>query len=115
MDNLDKLANKEFAYKCFELLKEQDSLNEQDINLLTNKYKCNTYFNSAFPILLEVSIYGEPNDADIKDAQGRNRYYKEKIFVNEKAFLITNHWYGSDKSQPDNRTPFMNWVFNKIK
>jgi hypothetical protein len=65
--------------------------------------------------LSEVAVDGELENADCYDNTGRQRFYKDKIYVVGRAFVVSNHWYGPGKSMPDNRTPFMQWVLEKIK
>ena len=110
---LEKLSNKDFAFRCIDLLDEHNVL-EKSINVLTNKDLCSRYFRcSGFPVLSEVSYYGEPTRNDCYQGS-RQRYYMEKIVCGKRAFVLTNHWYGPNKSMPDNRTPFQRWVLNQI-
>ena len=114
MVNLEILDNKEFAFGCLNLLIEKGCLNETDIRILTSESECKWIFScSKFPILSEVSPIGVLVDADCYDERGRQRFYKEKIYVSGHAFVVSNHWYGPGKSRPDNRTPFLEWVWKK--
>ncbi len=114
MLELEKLNNKEFAYRCLNILKEKGCLNDEEIYLLTNEDECKKRFScSKFPILNEVSVKGPIKEEDCYDEKGRQRFYKERIYVLGRAFVVTNHWYGPNKAMADNRTPFMNWVLQK--
>ena len=116
MVDFEKQVNKKFAYSCLELLKSRGCLNEDVINILTSEDECKRLFNcSKFPILSEVGLEGQLEDGDCYDEHGRQRFYKEKIYVDGRAFVISNHWYGPNKSMPDNRTPFLQWVLKKSR
>lgn len=111
---LEELNNKRFAFKCIELLQENDALDNETINILTDKDLCREKFCcSGFPILSEVSFDGELTDEDCTQ-NGRQRFYKSKIIIGNRAFVLSNHWYGPSQSMPDNRTPFQAWVMEKI-
>ncbi|XMB85485.1 hypothetical protein RJG79_08645 [Mycoplasmatota bacterium WC44] len=115
MKDIELLGNKKFAYSCFNLLKEKGCLTQEVINILTNVDQCKRLFScSKFPILLEVNFHDALEDADCYDTKGRQRFYKEKVYYEERAFILSNHWYGPNKSMPDNRTPFFQWVLANI-
>lgn len=110
----EKLDNKKFAYCCLNFLKEKGCLNEAEVRILTNEDECKRLFCcSKFPILSEVSLKGTMADSDCYDEHGRQRFYKDRIYANGRAFVVSNHWYGPNKSMPDNRTPFLQWVLEK--
>lgn len=116
MLELEWLDNKQFAYSCLQLLKETGHLAEAEIQILTDEDECKRRFCcSKFPILSEVSLHGVITDDDCYDDHGRQRFYKDKFYACNRAFVVSNHWYGPGKSMPDNRTPFMNWVCAKAK
>lgn len=115
MDNLVRLTNKEFAYSCIELLNAKSHLKKEELKILTNEDDCKMLFNcSKFSILSEVKLEGELGYSDCYDENAKQRYYKEKIYADDRAFIVSNHWYGPNKSMPDNRTPFLLWVLEKI-
>lgn len=112
---LSKVGNKEFAFRCLTMLIEHDCIQEDDLAMLTDAAECKKRFSSNyFPVLNEVSVYGELTDDDCCDDRGRQRYYRKKFIIRRRAFVVTNHWYGAGKSMPDNRMPFMEWVMGKI-
>lgn len=116
MIDIERLDNKEFAYSCMTLLKEKGCLNEAEIQILTSEEKCKRLFYcSKYPVLSEVSLQGQLEDADCYDERGRQRFYKEKIYAVNRAFVVSNHWYGPGKSMTDNRTSFLKWVLEKTK
>lgn len=116
MMNFESLRNKKFAYSCLRQLIEKGCLNEEEIRILTNGEECKRKFNySNYPILLELPYNSEFVDDYCYDEIGRQRFYKDKIVTNGRAFIVSNHWYGPNKSMPDNRTPFLRWVLEKIK
>lgn len=111
---LSKMPNKKFAFTCLDMLNEAGKFTEKNINLLSNKDYCSSNFLCPFAILYEVPIIGEiPNDY-YNDSSGRRRYYPERYIIGKKAYIVTNHWYGPQKSNPDNRTPFMRWVMSLL-
>lgn len=75
----------------------------------------NTYnFLRAKGSQRRLTAFGEFNG--IKEVpEELSRYYKDKIIVGSRAFVVSNHWYGPNKSMKDNRTPFMEWVLDKMK
>lgn len=116
MMEYEKLTNKSFAFECLNLLIDNGLLSDSEIMILTDNDECKRLFNNTkFPVLLEVAQNHDLDDLDCYDELGRQRFYKEKIFVNGRSFIITNHWYGPNKSVADNRTPFLRWVLNKMR
>lgn len=117
-EELEKMPNKKFAYGCILLLSNEGKLNERALRLLTDAEECKRIFMcTKFPVLQEV-----PRDCtETKlreycfDGVGRQRYYVEKITVAGKTYVVTNHWYGPNKSNPDNRTPFLQWVMKELE
>lgn len=114
IDTLTRMENKKFIFKCLDLLKEAHLLNDQTINLLTNEEFCKNYFCCKFSVLLEVPPYGDVPREYYQDNTGHRRYYPEKYVIANKTFIVSNHWYGPNKSQADNRTPFMNWIIEEL-
>ncbi|ARK20940.1 hypothetical protein [Sporosarcina ureae] len=115
MFSVNGYSNKQYAYALFQKLIEKKCLSDGDINLLIDAERCKLSFCcSNVPILSEVSVEGPLQKKDCYDNYGRQRFYKEKVIINSRAFVITNHWYGPGKSMPDNRTPFEHWALAKI-
>ena len=112
------LSNKQFAYQCIQLLKEHGRLDDRNINILTDPEICRRMFlcSGSFPILQEVPIGSSDEELTsyCYDGTGRQRYYKDIIEIGNKGYVITNHWYGPDRSMPDNRSPFETWVTGQI-
>jgi hypothetical protein len=96
------------------MLNKTGKLTEKNINLLANKDYCSANFFCRFAILSEVPTLGEISNDCYNDNSGRRRYYPERYEIGERSFIVTNHWYGAQKSNPDNRTPFMQWVINLL-
>lgn len=117
--DLKLLPNKKFAFQCIQLMKEHGKLHEKNLEILVNADLCQRKFqcSSGFSVLQEVPI--GTSDEDLTpyccDGTGRQRYYKDIIVWNNKCYIITNHWYGPNKSMPDNRSPFEEWVNEQIK
>lgn len=114
---LEKMPNKKFIYECLNQLIQNHSFGSSEINILTNGEECARLFrcSSGFPVLMEIPINaGETEiNAVCYDGTKRQRYYKDVFHYNGRAFVVSNHWYGSGKSMPDNRTPFMYWVLSR--
>lgn len=108
--SLSEMANKKFIFTCLDLLKNSGKLNEKNLQILTNKDYCSAKFLCRFSVLSEVPLSGEISPDYYNDNTGRRRYYPERYFIGKRAFIVTNHWYGPEKSNPDNRTPFIQWV-----
>ena len=118
MKKIEELDNKKFAFKCLDVLKEVNCLNDSTLNILTNTELCKRYFcfSSGFSVLKKVpkNISGD----ELKEfcsINGRQRYYQDLYFIGTEKYVVVNHWYGPGKSMPDNRTPFYNWVCNMTK
>ncbi|MBU3188324.1 hypothetical protein K9O30_02955 [Clostridium bowmanii] len=109
---LSRMPNKQFIFTCLNILNKTGKLTEKNINLLTNRDYCSANFLCRFAILSEVPTLDEVSKDYYNDNSGHRRYYPEKYAIGEKVFIVTNHWYGHEKSNPDNRTPFMQWVMN---
>lgn len=112
---LSEMSNKQFVFTCLNMLNNAGKLTEKNINLLSDKDYCSSNFLCPFAILSEVPTLGEISNDYYKDNSGHRRYYPERYVIGEKAFIVTNHWYGPQKSNPDNRTPFMQWVMNLLE
>lgn len=117
--DLKSLSNKKFAYQCIQLLKEHGKLDNKNINILTNADMCQRIFlcSSSFPVLQEVPVHCSDEELTpyCYDCTGRQRYYKDIVVFQNKGYVVTNHWYGPNKSMPDNRSPFEKWVQQQIK
>lgn len=111
---LSKMTNKQFIFTCLNMLNKAGRLTEKNINLLSNRDYCSTNFLCPFAILSEVPTLGEISNKYYNDNSGHRRYYPERYVMGEKAYIVTNHWYGPKKSNPDNRTPFMQYVMNLL-
>ena len=116
--NIALLENKQFAYACLNLMQEHGLLDDATINTLTSIEACQHLFHcsSKFAVLQEVPL--NCSEADLysycHDCTGKQRYYKGKITAAKRTFVVTNHWYGPNKSMPDNRTPFLGWVMGRV-
>ena len=108
------MDNKELILKCFSLLTKNNSLKNEDINnLLDENYCKNQFCRTKFPVLIEIKNEAEV-DQQVKDNNGRQRYYKEIITIEGRDFLVSNFWYKSNSSHEDSITPFLEWVISKI-
>lgn len=114
IEELSKMENKKFIFKCLDLLRDAQLLDNKNIILLTNQELCKNYFYCKFSVLAEVPLYGEVPKEYYQDNTGHRRYYPEKYVIENKAFVVSNHWYGPNKSQADNRSTFLQWVIKEL-
>ena len=115
--DLESLPNKKFAYQCIQLLKEHGKIDDRNINILTDSEICRRMFScSGFSILQEVPTGSSDEELTpyCYDNTGRQRYYKDILVIQNKGYVVTNHWYGPNKSMPDNRSPFEKWTMEQI-
>jgi hypothetical protein len=112
MQYLFDLPNKEFAFECLNILIESNKLKDQHLETLLDKDKISRtmHCNYTFPILREVSKDTYVSD-EYRYENGYARYYPDVIFINNRAFIVSNDWYCKGKSNKrDNRTPFVRWI-----
>ncbi len=118
MTDVEKMKNKEFAFYCINKLRKAGTMTDDVLRILTDAKICKDWFScsSGFAILKEISK--DYTEEDVKKAcciGTKYRYYKEVITVGERSFVVTNHWYGPNKSMKDNRTPFYLWISSKVE
>ncbi len=118
-ETLEKLPNKEFAFKCLTLLQNNGGLDDKVLATLTDIDECKRLFcfsSNRFSILREIKsgFTTEELQEQRRDTSGKYRYYKDVLVLNNKQYIVTNHWYGPNKSMPDNRTPFLTWIKSKV-
>ena len=117
-EKLEAMTNKRFATTCFELLIRANVLDDTTLNQLINPEWCQRTFEMTGnkPILKEIP--NEFTEEELRkyqfDGTHQQRFYPNVIKMNGRSFIITNYWYGKDTRIQDNRTPFMDWVLNKI-
>lgn len=97
-EKLSKMSNKKFVFTCLDMLKDNGKLTEKNIEILSDKDFCSRNFFCRFAVLSQVPILGEVLSDYYNDNSGHRRYYPEKYIIGEKAFIVTNHWYGPEKS-----------------
>ena len=104
-----KMKNKDFIYRCLELLIK--AKREDDLIKLTDPYFCKNKFDMNYAILQEVSLYGEIPERNFRDNCLNRRYYPQPIVAFGKRFIVCNDWYYKTKSNTrDTRTNFVDWV-----
>lgn len=113
------LKNKKFAEECINILKDIN-ISDENIDVLLDVEKTNNNLKSiysyTYSILKEVSVNGIITN-EMRMENGNLRYYPDRYFINERAYLLCNDWYYPSigkKNVKDNRTPFLNWVL-KLK
>ncbi|MDO4880852.1 MAG: hypothetical protein Q3983_06190 [Capnocytophaga sp.] len=111
-DEINKLSNKDFAFRCLDLMEEYGVL-EDNLSTLTNAQECKETLGHYFPILLENNKENTANNKDLKD-----RYYAKPFFeYNGKQYYVTNDWYEKTEakaSNRDNRPIFIGWIYSLL-
>ncbi|MCK9293255.1 hypothetical protein M0P25_04225 [archaeon] len=107
--------NKFFIETCFFLLK-LSNISQRNLNILANLRETNRTIAKnhkfSFPILKEVNV-NEMITRDQTYIKGKKRYYDEKHFYKDRAFLLSNDWYypGEGKiGTKDTKTPLLDWI-----
>lgn len=88
---------------------------DDDILLLTDQKKCKAEFLSDYAMLRLIKDPSQIKQT-VKDASGYNRYYPEGYTFGEQMYAFTSqlYGYGGKGTHKDNRTPFYNWLLEKI-
>lgn len=108
-EHLLALKNKDFAYKCINILIEKER--KLDIELLKDVNFCKRNFDMNFAILQEVPPYGNIPEDFFKDSRLNRRYYPQPIIAFGKKYIVCNDWYYNNKvNQRDTKSHFVNWV-----
>lgn len=115
---IETLKNEDFILRCFSLLKAEGKLDEHTLNCLSDGDWCMQmdFMQRAKPILKQIPLQTTEQEFRILrlDGTSQSRYYSHTLLVNNKRYMITNYWYGPQTNHRDNRTPFMNWVRQKL-
>lgn len=110
----ESMDNKTFAYSILRKLLDEGKLDSTTLSILCNPDECKRLFcfSGKFSVLKEVSpmCTAEELDKVCYDGAKRQRYYKDVIVVGARGYVVCNHWYGPNKTMPDNRTPFLQWA-----
>ena len=108
MDEILKLKNKDFVFRCLYILSEKNR--KEDVERLTDVDFCKNRFNMYYAILQEVKF--DINDERIfMDNCGHRRYYPDVITLFDKKYIVCNDWFYNNKTNTrDTRTPFVRWV-----
>lgn len=108
------LPNKNFAFECLRLMEVYGLITYENLEFLTDKAKCRKELLSSFPILKQLENNKDINEQCF-DSTGNQRYYfeiKEYLGV---SYVITNDWYYGNDTNRNTKTPFVNWIIEKIK
>lgn len=108
------MNNRAFAFDCINRLLQAEKLNDATIQILVDGAECKRLFNCVRNSAVLKEVPSNTTEEDLtalcKDGTCQPRYYREKVTVAGRTFLITNYWYGPNTRMPDNRTPFSAWV-----
>ena len=108
IDEILKLKNKDFAFKCLYILSEENK--KYEVEKLTDVDYCKDNFDMNYAILQEVDFY-TIDEKVFMDNSGYRRYYPDIITLFDKKYIVCNDWFYNNKStQRDTRTPFIRWV-----
>ena len=107
-DEILKLKNKDFVFKCLYILKENNK--KEDIKKLTSPDFCKNCFDMNFAILQEIT-FPLTDEKIFMDNSGYRRYYPDWITLFDKNYIVCNDWFYNNKSTSrDTRSPFLRWV-----
>lgn len=110
--------NSEFVETIMLFLVEHAVLEKEDVENLASQEWCSRNLHSSYPILREVDTRENLVD-QLKDRPGakQNRYYPRVYSFFGYDYVACSQFYGLGKNgkSRDNRTPFYNWVLNKLK
>lgn len=108
IDEILKLKNKDFVFKCLYILSERNKTYE--VEKLTDVDFCKDNFDMNYAVLQEVDFY-TIDEKVFMDNSGYRRYYPDIITLFDKKYIVCNDWFYNNKStQRDTRTPFIKWV-----
>ena len=107
--------NAEFSKTIMQLAEKYSILDNDDIQILTDRAQSRTLFSMDYPVLLKIDKHLDIL-SQIRDNNGRNRYYKETYLFQGEKYVMTSQLYGlsGGQSHRDNRTPFYNWILKKF-
>ena len=110
-----QLENKDFATAVMRFLAKYQILSDADLAIASSRDGSRDHFSSSYPMLLEIDPQ-RPLIAQIQDAAGRKRFYDTVYKLNGRSFVMTSQLYGlgSSATTRDNRTPFYNWILDKL-
>ena len=113
--NALRFENKKFAKTIMSFIEEREILTSDDLLILTDRQHCRELFSSDYPMLLRISTMKSVSE-QITDKKGRHRYYETTYTLNGEKYVMTSQLYGlgGEKSHKDNRTPFVNWIIQRI-
>lgn len=108
--NLIELANKDFIFRCLDIMKKHKLFNEYSLGILTDKEQCANIFKYDFlkGILYKVDVE-QDEAAQKKDSLGNARYYQEKYIIDDIEYLVSSEWE-TDRVEP--KTLFAEWIKN---
>ena len=107
-DKLLQMKNKDFVYKCLNIMIEAGR--NVDLEKLTDPNFCKNRFDMNYAILQEVSLEGEIGQKTFRDHCLNRRYYPQPIIAFGKRYIVCNDWYYNTKNKRDTRTGFVTWV-----
>lgn len=115
LNKANYLVNKDFAETIMLFLEKSQVLTDHEIELLRSRDYCRVNFFSDYPMLRLIDN-SKDLDAQLKDNSGRNRYYSNVHELNNNFYVMTSQLYGfgEGRTHRDNRTPFFNWVLDKV-
>ena len=104
---INSLSNKDFIFTCLRIMKEQDLLNEENLNILQSKDLCRSKCGfPSYAILMEVNF--SLSYMQQCYVSGNNRYYPNQFELGEKQYYVCNNWY------PEYRSKFVEWLSSLI-
>ena len=113
-----KMKNKDFAISSIKLLAEEGLTPEADAEMLLDPDICYLKFTASNKAVLQDATGLNDNEIDeaSRDDNGKQRYYKVRIHIGQKDYIVMNDWYGKGETTGrNNRGPFLNWLSGRLK
>lgn len=102
------LENREFIYKCLDIMKQNNLFTEYTLDVLTDKEQCAKLFNhNVLGGILKKMDSGTDENEQRKDENEYLRYYSDKYEIGSKDYFVSSQW---DPNRERSRVPFVNWI-----
>lgn len=112
-EDLIALENREFIFKCLDIMASNDLFNDDTLAILCDKDLCANMFrhNNFNGILFAVDPTMDENEQR-KDSTGNTRYYADKHNIGGTEYFVSSEWRAD---REDARKNFINWVLGLMR
>ncbi|MCC8174526.1 MAG: AAA family ATPase, partial [Odoribacter sp.] len=110
-----QLENHDFVFGCLNLMKSNNLMTSENLNLLADKDKCASLFkhNNFNGILFKLDT-SKSEDEQKKSADGRSRYYSDNFDIEGSPFAVSSQWRPVTAND-NSRKPFTDWLIEQLK